>query len=451
MSKETLNRDESKALLRKIEDDLIRPLTHHKGFQLWMLFLGLTIVIFCYAYFIQLRDGLGVTAMRDYVSWGAYISNFVFFIAVALVGMLISAVLGLLGIQWIKPITRIAEIIAVSMVLVSGLVVVFDMGRPDRLLNVFLYGRVQSPILWDITVVMTYSAISLVLLLLPIIPDAALLRRKMTNIPKWQRKLYDLLAFNWIGSDEQYRILHKSMRVLMILIVPVALSIHTVTSWLSAMTLRPGWNSTNLGPYYVTGAFVAGASAVIIAMYFFRKNYKLKEYLTDFHFDKMSKLLVLSILVYLYFNINEFFVPAFKMETAEHLNLYSLFQGQFALMFWLVIGGSLVLPTVLLVFSEMRKPLPSMLISIAVLIGSWFKRFIIIIPTQLHPFLPIQNVPENFHTYYPTAIELAIVIGPMFIAIFIGTIIAKLFPIVPIWEIAEQKGVSREVLNEEYK
>ncbi len=449
MSKNTLPKEEGKAVLQKITADFIRPLTHHRGLQLWLLFLALMVTLFAYAYFIQLRDGLGVTAMRDYVSWGAYIANFVFFIAVALIGMLISGVLGLLNIEWIKPIARIAEIIAVSMALVSGLVIVFDMGRPDRLLNVFLHGRVQSPILWDVTVVITYSAISFLLLFIPLIPDAALLKKKLPQAPKWQQKLYSLVSLNWRGTDEQYHLLHKAIRVLMILVVPVALAIHTVTSWLSAMTLRAGWNSTIFGPYYVTGAFVAGASAVIVAMYFFRNNYKLKDYITDFHFDKMNRLLVLTMLVYIYFNINEFLVPGYKMETAEHVHLHELFSGHFAWMFWLTMILGLFLPTVLLLFKEMRKPLPSMIISIFVLIGNWFKRYIIIIPTQMHPFLPIQNVPENFHTYSPTGIEIMIVLGPMVMAIIIGTFIAKVFPIAPIWEIAEQKGVSREVINEE--
>jgi Ni/Fe-hydrogenase subunit HybB-like protein len=78
-----------------------------------------------------------------------------------------------------------------------------------------------------------------------------------------------------------------------ILIVPVALAIHTVTSWLFAATPRVGWDSTIFGPYYVSGAFVAGAAAVLIAMFIFSRNFKLKEYITNLHFDRMAKLLVL--------------------------------------------------------------------------------------------------------------------------------------------------------------
>lgn len=446
---ETLPAAEGKTLLNKISDDLLRPLQNHKGFTMWALFLGLALALVLWAYVIQLRDGLSVTAMRDYSAWGSYIANFVFFVAVSLVGMLISAIMGLLGTEWAKPISRIAEIVAFSAVAVAGLVIVFDMGRPDRLHHVFLYGRFQSPILWDVTVVTTYTAISLVLLILPLIPDIAIMRKRLTNLPKWQQKLYELASFGWVGNDAQYHALHRMLKVLMILVIPVALAIHTVTSWLMASTLRPGWNSTIFGPYFVTGAFVAGTAAVMILMFFYRNNFKLKEYLTDYHFDKVSQLLVLTSLVYLYFNINEYLVPGYKMPLHEGQHLHELMVGHWAPLFWATQIGGLVLPIILLLFKPMRKPLPATIIAVFVLVGAWFKRFIIVVPTQFHPFLPIQNVPEEFTTYSPTLIEIAVLIMPFILALIIGTIVSKLIPVVSIWEVAEQKGVSREVINQD--
>lgn len=443
-----LSPEESKKTFTKIHDDLTRPLKNHYGFKLWVLFIGLALMVSGYAYFIQLRDGLGVTAMHDYTSWGAYIANFVFFVATSLIGMLISAVLGLVGIKWITPVARIAEIVAVAFAMWAGLVIVIDMGRPDRLLNVFIHGRFQSPILWDVTVVSTYVMISLLLLIIPMIPDMAILRKSMTTLPKWQQKLYHFLSFGWAGTDEQYEIMQRAVRTLLILIVPVALAIHTVTSWLFAATLRPGWDSTIFGPYFVTGAFVSGVAAVIIAMYFFRNNYRLRVYLNDNIFNNMSKLLVLVALVYLYFNINEFLVPAYKMRTMEGAHIHELFVGKYAVLFWLTQLLGLIFPIVILLFKNARKPLPAMVISIFVILGAWFKRYIIVVPTQQHPHFPIQNVPETFHTYVPTGIEITLTIFPIVGALIIITIFAKLFPVISISETAEEKGVRRETLYE---
>jgi molybdopterin-containing oxidoreductase family membrane subunit len=426
-------------------DKLLNDLTHHirinKGFLIWMGFLSLSLLVCLYAYVIQLQSGLGVAGIRDFVSWGMYLSNFVFFVASSLIGMLISAVLGLIGMKWITPITRIAETIAVAFAAVAGLVIVSDMGRPERLAYVFLYGRPQSPILWDVTVITTYFVLSLLLLFLPMIADMAIIYRKSKTLPSWLHPVYKALSFNFTDSPEQNRIINRSIKILLILVIPAALSIHTVTSWLFAATSRAGWDSTIFGPYFVSGAFVAGSAAVIIAMFFFRKNYRLEEYLTDMHFDKMGKVLATVSLVYLYFNVNEFIVPGYKMKRADAVHLHELFAGKDALMFWTVQVGGLLIPILLLLFRRFRKPMPILLISIAVLIGAWFKRYLIVVPTQEHPFLPIQHVPQNFIHYSPTLIETLISIAPFIMVLIIITLVSKFFPVIPLHDTAREKGI----------
>jgi len=443
-----IKKQNDEAVMARLRKDLLHPLTTRPlSFKLWIGALLTFIAVAVWAYYYQFENGLGVTGMRDYVSWGLYIASFVFFVATALVGMLISAVVGLMGQKWIIPISRIAEMIALAFVMMAGIVIVVDMGRPDRLLNVFIYGRFQSPIFWDITVVNVYLVISLLLLFLPLLPDLGIIRNHMKgDIPKWQWRMYNILSLGWVGTPGQYKILHRTIRVLLILIVPVALALHTVTSWLSALTLRAGWDSTVFGPYYVSGAFVAGAGAVLVAMYFLRKIYHLENYITDFHFDKMGKLMVLVSLLYLYFNINEFLVPAFKMKAADAHHIYTLFSmhGEYGLMFWLTQIFGLILPIFLGLFKRFRKPFPMMLIGLAIVVGAWFKRVIIIIPTLIHAFLPIQNVPESFHEYDPTGIEITITLGTIAMAILIFSILAKFFPVIAIWELAEEEGVDVE-------
>lgn len=423
--------------------ELYKTVRLNFSFHLWMGFLSLLLFICLYFYYLQLRDGLGIAGIRDYVSWGIYISNFVFFVATSLVGMLISAVVGLSGHKWVVPISRIAEIIAVAFAAVAGLVIVSDMGRLDRLPYVFLYGRIQSPILWDITVVSSYFIVSSILLYLTLIPDLALGKNVITEKPAILRKAYSILSLGWKGSDKEWKILKKSIRTTLLIIIPLALSIHTITSWLFAVNSRAGWDSTIFGPYFVTGAFVSGVSCLIIAMYFFRKNYKLENYITNFHFDKIGKLLVLVSLIYLYFNINEFLVPGYKMKKFEAIHLQQLFSGHHAIMFWMVQIFGLILPILLLLFKAVRKPLPMLVIGIVMLAGSWFKRYLIVIPTQEHPFLPIQHVSENFSIYSPTLPEIMISIAPIVMVLMIVSVLAKLFPVVPVWETLEEEKLEK--------
>lgn len=442
--------EESRKLLDKITFDLTRSIVKRDEWtNFWYFFLIMFAAVGLWGWFIQIRDGLGVTGMRDYVSWGMYIANFVFFVAVSLVGFLLSSALHLLKIGWAKPISRVAEQVAIAGVALAGLIIVMDMGRPDRLLNVFIHGRFASPIIWDVTVVTTYLTISVLLFYIPLIPDLALLRDKGTaDIPKWKLKVYKILALGWKGNAEQYKIVYHAMRVLMLLIMPVGLSIHTVTSWLFAATLRSGWDTTILGPYFVAGAFVAGAAAVVMVMYAYRQRYGLKEYFEDLHFDYMGKLLVFVSLVYLYFNINEFLVPAYKMKTAEGIHLSNLFTGSFSLMFWMTQIFGLIVPIILMLIKYFRKPLPLTIISVFVLVASWVKRYIIVIPTLEHPFLPVQNVPDHFKHYSPTSIEVMITLFSFMAALLIITVLAKMFPVITIWEYAEDKGIEKEIISE---
>jgi len=411
----------------KIIADLLGHIRLTKGYLAWMSLLTIALLVCLYAYFLQLRDGMGVTGLSDYVSWGMYISNFVFFVATSLIGMLISAVLSLLKQKWAEPLARIAEIVALAFAAVAGLVIIMDMGRPDRVLNVFIHARVQSPILWDVTVITCYVLTSALFLYLPLIPDLKICSEKLDKMPAFARKIYGFLSINWNGNAEQKELLQKSTRAMAIFIIPMALAIHTVTSWLFANTSRPGWDSTIFGPYFVTGAFVSGTAAVIIAMFVFRKSFKLQDYITDIHFDKMGKLLVLVSLVYLYFNLNEYMVPAYKMKRADAHHIHTLFTGSHAIMFWATQLGGLVIPLILLLLKPMRKPVPMLVLAAMVLIGSWFKRYIIVVPTMEHPFLPIQNVPEYFRVYTPTLIEILVTIAPMIMVLMIITVFGFCF------------------------
>ena len=444
---------ESRKLLDKITFDLTRSIVKKDELtRFWFFILIMFAIVGLWGWIIQIKTGLGVTGMRDYVSWGMYIANFVFFVAVSLIGFLISSALHLLKISWAKPVSRVAEQVAIAAVAMAGIIIVMDMGRPDRFLNIFLHGRFASPIIWDVTVVSTYLAISVLLFYVPLIPDLALMRDRMGNeLPKWKLKLYTILALGWKGKAEQYKVIYHVLRILMLLIIPVGLSIHTVTSWLFAATLRSGWDTAILGPYFVAGAFVAGTAAVIMVMYAYRLRYGLKDYFQDLHFDYMGKLLVFVCLVYLYFNINEYLVPGSKMKLADGIHLKELFRGNYSGMFWIVQITGLILPIVLLLCRYFRKPLPIAIISLVVLLSSWFKRYIIVIPTLEHPFLPVQNVPEHFQHYSPTSIEIMITLFAFFAALIIISILAKLFPVITIWEYAEEQGIDKQYLSEKPK
>jgi molybdopterin-containing oxidoreductase family membrane subunit len=421
-----------KFVTRREKDLLGHLITTSLKYKVWIAFLLLIIAFGMFGYYRQLKYGLIVTAMRDYTSWGIYISNFVFFVAISLVGSLFSSILKLNKNEWAKPLTRVSEIIAVAAIICAAVIIIVDMGRPDRFFYVLKYLRIQSPIIWDVIIISTYLVISILLLFISILPDLALCRDRLIGIPKWKKRLYRITAINWNNNPKQLAMLKKVSTILAISVLPVAFAIHTITSWLFATTWRPGWDSTNLGPYFVSGAFMAGAAVIIVAMYFMRTELKLKAYITESHFNKMGKLLVLLSLVYLYFNINEYLGPAFKMVGVEGEHITELFVGKYAPMYWFVQIGGLILPIIFLTFQKLRKPIPITIISVFVILGAWFKRFLIVIPSLQHPYLPIQGVDESYLHYNPTWEEWAITFSSFAWLLLIITVLIKLFPIIPV-------------------
>ena len=177
-------------------------------------------------------------------------------------------------------------------------------------------------------------------------------------------------------------------------------------------------------------------------MYVFRTFYYLDKYLTAKHFNYMGRLLVLLSLVYLYFNINEYFVPAYKMKAQESAHLKELFYGSYAPLFWAVQVFSMIIPIIVLLFKWGRRPLPMFVVSIFVIVGAWFKRFLIVIPTLSHPYIPMTRVPESWQHYFPTFKEWWITAATLAGALLVVTILTRLFPVIPVAETIEEAEIA---------
>lgn len=399
--------------------------------KIWMAILITVMVAGMVAYVDQLISGLEVTNLNDYALWGIYISNFVFFVATSFVGSATVAILRLTKNTWRTPLVRIAEIISLAAIVMAGITILIDLGRPERALNTIIYARFQSPITWDVIIIPTYIVASFFLLYFPILPDLAILKKYYAKTHPKLSKWYGKLSLNWTGSAAQKAIQNKSVQIIAILILPLGLILQTIDAWLFSSTYRIGWNSTIFGPYFIAGAFVAGIGTLVVAIYMVREVKGLQEYITEEHFNKMGKLLSFACLVYLYFTANEYLMPAYMSSVNERIHLEALFSGHFSTLFWFVTIGGLVFPILVLMFKKGRRPLPMFLIGILVVIGSWWKRYLIVTPTLLHPYLPIQGVPESWRDYFPSMHEWLITASNLATALIIFTLLVRYLPVVP--------------------
>jgi molybdopterin-containing oxidoreductase family membrane subunit len=414
------------------EQDLLRPLVVTTG-KFWYaaMILGLICCFGLVAYLRQLRYGLGTTGLNNPEYWGIYIIDFVFFIGISHAGTLISAILRISNAEWRRSITRSAEFITVLVISFGAVQPIIDLGRPDRALNIILHAQPLSPLLWDVTSIGLYFCSCTIYLYLPMIPDLAIIRDRKIKMPGF----YRVLALGYNGSPRQKHLLEKTIGVLAVAVIPVAISVHTVIGWIFALTLRPMWHSTIFGPYFVMGAIYSGIAALLIAMAILRKVYRLENYFKDAHFNNMGILLLLMSCLWAYFTFAEYLTAFYGQEAAEMRTFWDKLSGRFAWPFWIMVLFCSLIPFCLMCRKKTRNAWGTTLASCFVVIGMWLERFNIVVPTSVNPRLDLYQ-PAH---YAPSWVELGIMAGTFSGFILLYMIASKFFPMVSIWELREGK------------
>jgi molybdopterin-containing oxidoreductase family membrane subunit len=424
---------------------ILKPILHTgKKFYAVVFILVVIVLIGVLAWILQLRSGLGITGLNHPIFWGFYITNFVFFIGISHAGTLISAILRLARAEWRRAITRSAEVITVLVLFFGVFNIVTDLGRPERMFKVFTDGKLGSPLLWDVVSISIYLMASAVYLYLPLIPDIALMRDKLKS--KTRRFFYRILALNWKGTDKQWAVLEKSISIMAVAVIPIAVSVHTVVSYVFAMTIQPMWHSTIFGPYFVTGAIFSGIAALIIAMYFIRRSYHLEDFLKPVHFNNLGLLLLVMSLLWFYFTFTENLTAFYGAEPAHLTVFWSKFIGSYAPYFWTMVVCCFVIPLIILANRRTRTVKGTTIASVSVIVGMWLERFTIVLPTLINPRLPYEK-----GMYHPTWIEFAVTAGCFATFILLYILFTKFFPIISIWEVKEGKEIGVKETEERIK
>ncbi len=426
----------SEKTIAQINEDLLRPvLQTTKRFWIAVLLLGSVVAAAVGAFFYQAWNGIGVWGINRPVFWAFDITNFVFWIGISHAGTLISAILRIANATWRRPVTRCAEVITVFALIIGGMFPIIHLGRPWLFFWMVPYPserqiwpQLRSPLAWDFFAIATYLSGSLIFLSYPMIPDFALVRDKVTG---WRRKLYTVLALGWRGTPKQWHRLETAMHVMAIVIIPVAVSVHTIVSWDFAMAPVPMWHSTIFGPYFVAGAIFSGIAGLIIAMAFLRKVLGLEEYLLPIHFDYLGKLLLTMCLIWAYFVFSERLTVWYGNESAEMAVFWSTQRGAFAPLFWTMVLCNFIIPFPLLAIKKIRNTITGVVIaSWAIVVGMWLERFLIIVPSLSHKYLPYA-----FGSYRPTWVEITILAGSNAAMGLLYILFSKFVPIIAIWEL----------------
>ncbi len=428
-------------LERAGESRLYRDLSRSNLVTTWKWYASVAVAaaVFLWgagAFFYMMATGMGVTGLNRPVFWGVMIILFVFWVGLSHSGTLISAILRITQTGWRAPVLRGAEAMTAFALMVGGLFPIMHLGRNWRFYYIIpypserqLWPNFRSPLLWDGAAIATYLTGSLLFLYVGMIPDLALARDRSTG---WRRKLYAFLAAGFRGTHAEWRRYHVASTLFAIIIIPVAVSVHSIVSWDFAMAMVPGWHSTIFAPYFVAGAIYSGLAGVITVMASLRWAFRLEDHLTDRHFDNLAKLLLTFTLIWGYFYFSEFLTTWYS-RLPEDWALISSYGGHYLPLFLVMVLCNFVIPLPLLCLRRVRRSVPALFaVSLVVNVGMWTERALIVVPP-----LARRNDPSVWHNYFPTWVEISYITGSIAFFALLYLLFSKLLPVMAVSDIKE--------------
>jgi Ni/Fe-hydrogenase subunit HybB-like protein len=399
----------------------------------WFIAFSLTSLAFliglaCIGY--SFAVGVGTWGNNIPAAWGFPIINFVFWVGIGHAGTLISAILLLFRARWRNAISRFAEAMTIFAVICATLFPLIHVGRPWVAFYLFPYPNMRgiwpnfrSPLLWDLFAVNTYFLVSLLFWYLGLVPDLASLRDR--TVKKIRKFIYAILCFGWRGAASHWRHYERAYLIIAGLATGLVLSVHSVVSFDFAVSLVPGWHMTIFPPYFVVGAIFAGFAMVVMALVVVRTTMRLEHLITAYHLDVMNRIILTCSCLMGYAYLLEGFVAWYSMNPYIHHTFLQYIVGTYWWAGWLTITCNVLIPQLLWVKWFRRNYAGMIFVAVAVTIGMWFERFVIIVSSLHQDFLP-----SSWHVYKPTLVDGGILLGSFGLFFTLVLLFARVLPVI---------------------
>ena len=363
----------------------IRHVTHgSRTYFIWVAFLCCLIAFGAWGYAHQYQEGLILTGMRDQVMWGFYIGNFTFLVGVAAAAVVL--VIPAYIYHWgpIYEIAIIGELLAIAAIIMCLGFVSVDVGRPDRFLHLFpFFGSPNFPrslLSWDVMVLNLYLIL---------------------NVTIVSYLLYS--SFHGRKPNNNFVV------PLVLLSIPAAVSIHTVTAFLySGLAGRPFWNASILAPRFLASAFCSGPAIILVLLQILRKTAGLQ--IKNEAIWKIAELMAYAIALNLFFLVAEVFKEYYS-DTHHLVHTQYLYfglgeSGGLAIYAWTSVIST-VIAFVLFVVPTTRKNFFTMNVGCVLLyIGVYIEKGIGLVIPGLTP-----DTLGEIYPYQPTAHEVQVAAG----------------------------------------
>jgi len=401
---------------------------------------GALILISLIAWGYQVKNGLIVTNMRNSFSWGLYIATFAFFVGVAAGGLIVSSSVYLFNIEKLKPFTRIASLSAFASILGAGAMIFPDMGRVERVWNIFVYPNFKSPLVWDVIVISAYLLITFLSVYVQLLPD-------------WKNEGSGFLN-GWTKARSQAYVdafSKKWSKRVALVGLPVAILIHTVTALIFATQESRGWwNTAVLPPDFVSVAVASGTALVLVIALIAVGKDQFDQYKGAF--QTMALIVAGSLVVHFFFVSVDLIIHGWS-GNPEGEEILSLIFGHYGYLY----ATELLLPAFTMIFFFTEKGKSSykalMIGSLLLFIGVFAHRLMLMYPAfnafPLSLSIPGAEIESwaypvaigqlqegapvfvNSWAYSPTLIEYAVALLPFGLVLFVVTAALKMYNFLP--------------------
>jgi len=419
----------------------LRPF-RRPGRGYWLLLAALTavVVLGAAAWTVQIRRGLGVSGFNDHSFWSIDLADVVTLIGVSYGGAVISAVLRLTGASWRAPLSRLAEGTAVVTVLIGGALIFPHLGRPERTWELVTRPDFSSPLFWDFVAISTYTIASIIFFILPLFPDMAILHRAHRQQIGRRARLYAAVSRGWAGTPRQRTVLSGALGLTAIMIIPLAVSVHSVLSWAFSLVSRPWWHESIWAPYFVIAALYSGVALVILVIAGFRRAYHLERFITERHFVRLGFILAAFAAAYLYLTFADILPDAYVGERDTTAVFQLLLIGRFAPYFWTFVVAAGLLPLLLVAIPRTRT-VPGMVTAAAFVVPAmWLKRMIMVTGPATY-----DRITSAFGAYHFTWTYISITLAATAAVPLLLMLLFRVVPLLSIDEIEEAEGIQDTV------
>ena len=246
---------------------------------------------------------------------------------------------------------------------------------------------------------------------------------------RFGQKIYGMLAMGWRGSARHWHRYETAYLLLAGLSTPLVVSVHTIVSFDFAVSLIPGWHATIFPPYFVAGAIYSGFAMVLTLTIPLRRLYSLQDFITLRHVENMAKIVLATGLIVAYGYAMELFFGWYSGNEFERSMLQNRIQGYYRGHYWALMLCNVLVPQLLWLRKIRRNTVVLFLIALVVNVGMWLERFVIVVTSLHHDFLP-----SSWDVYTPTFWDWSLFAGTIGLFLALLFLFIRFLPMISIFE-----------------